>query len=285
MNQDIGIFHNADVDGLCCGAIMRYKWPDIQLYGVDYYDKIDINQFKDKNVIIADFAFEPYEYMIELSKCAKSITWVDHHTTNINNYKSNPINGNVILDSDHSACYLLWKILFNSAIPVAVSYISLYDTWKHNDNNTILAFQSGLTSYDIDPINKSFHYIWIKLLHSDNILLDKITQEGINILRYKDVQSESLVKKFAYNTKFEGFTALAMNTLSNSKVFKSHPDYLKVDMYITFYYCKSKWKISMYSGKVDVSEIAKKYNGGGHKGAAGFMCDSIPNHILESMNG
>ena len=35
------------------------------------------------------------------------------------------------------------------------------------------------------------------------------------------------------------------------------------------------WKYSMYSKTVDVSNIAKKYGGGGHKGAAGFNMDKL----------
>jgi nanoRNase/pAp phosphatase (c-di-AMP/oligoRNAs hydrolase) len=32
----------------------------------------------------------------------------------------------------------------------------------------------------------------------------------------------------------------------------------------------------MYSKVVDVSEIAKRYNGGGHKGASGFQSKELP---------
>ena len=37
-----------------------------------------------------------------------------------------------------------------------------------------------------------------------------------------------------------------------------------------------KWTVSLYSTSVDVSEIAKKYGGGGHKGASGFHCKELP---------
>lgn len=35
------------------------------------------------------------------------------------------------------------------------------------------------------------------------------------------------------------------------------------------------WTYSMYSKIVDVSNIAKKYGGGGHRGAAGFNLDKL----------
>ena len=38
------------------------------------------------------------------------------------------------------------------------------------------------------------------------------------------------------------------------------------------------WRVSLYTifDHIDVSEIAKKYGGGGHKNAAGFVCDNLP---------
>jgi nanoRNase/pAp phosphatase (c-di-AMP/oligoRNAs hydrolase) len=37
----------------------------------------------------------------------------------------------------------------------------------------------------------------------------------------------------------------------------------------------------LYSdARVDVSELAKKFDGGGHKGAGGFVCDEIPKEFL-----
>jgi nanoRNase/pAp phosphatase (c-di-AMP/oligoRNAs hydrolase) len=34
--------------------------------------------------------------------------------------------------------------------------------------------------------------------------------------------------------------------------------------------------VSLYSEKVDVSIIAKNHGGGGHAGAAGFICRDLP---------
>lgn len=66
----------------------------------------------------------------------------------------------------------------------------------------------------------------------------------------------------------------------NSKVFDSVYDPEKHHMMITFCRLKppaGKWTVSMYSTRddVDCGAIAKSF-GGGHKGAAGFQCDSLP---------
>ena len=68
---------------------------------------------------------------------------------------------------------------------------------------------------------------------------------------------------------------------TNSKLFDSVYDPDKHHMMVTFVRMKlpaEKWTVSMYSTREDVEcgEVAVKYGGGGHKGAAGFQCDKLP---------
>ena len=44
------------------------------------------------------------------------------------------------------------------------------------------------------------------------------------------------------------------------------------------YTADNKWYVSLYTSKedVDVSKVALSFGGGGHKGAAGFKCDTLP---------
>ena len=52
--------------------------------------------------------------------------------------------------------------------------------------------------------------------------------------------------------------------------FKQYP------LCLSFVYMGNKWTVGLYSETIDVSVIAKKYGGGGHTGAAGFVCDTLP---------
>ena len=54
-------------------------------------------------------------------------------------------------------------------------------------------------------------------------------------------------------------------------------------MMITFSTNGKQWRVSLYQDgrpDVDCSVIAKKYGGGGHKGAAGFECVTLPFKIV-----
>ena len=76
------------------------------------------------------------------------------------------------------------------------------------------------------------------------------------------------------------FKAIACNTIVlNSQFFESVYDPEKHDIMVA--YCQMKdgrWKVSLYSTKpeIDCGAIAKAFDGGGHKGAAGFVCDKLP---------
>ena len=64
--------------------------------------------------------------------------------------------------------------------------------------------------------------------------------------------------------------------LAGSDWFKSIDDG-SYDILMPFSYNgkSGNWSYSMYSKTTDVSVIAKKYGGGGHKGASGFTLDRL----------
>ena len=74
--------------------------------------------------------------------------------------------------------------------------------------------------------------------------------------------------------------AIACNTLVfNSQFFDGFYDPEKHDVMCA--YCQlatGKWKVSLYSTKpeIDCGAICKTFGGGGHKQAAGFVCDKLP---------
>ena len=76
------------------------------------------------------------------------------------------------------------------------------------------------------------------------------------------------------------FRLLACNTIVfNSQFFDGFYDPEKHDVMCA--YCQlasGKWKVSLYSTKpeIDCGAICKTFGGGGHVGAAGFICDRLP---------
>ena len=74
---------------------------------------------------------------------------------------------------------------------------------------------------------------------------------------------------------FDGFKAYGLILgVGNGVVFKD-VESSAFDLFISFSFDGTVWVVSLYSKTIDVSEIAKKHGGGGHKGAAGFCCSEL----------
>ncbi len=108
--------------------------------------------------------------------------------------------------------------------------------------------------------------------------LVSVINDGELVLKYEDMENEKKCKKAAFEIEFEGLRAICLNGGGfNSNVFKSVYDPEKHDLMMPFQFDGKGWTISLYSTKeeIDCSVIAKKYSGGGHKGASGFQTDDI----------
>jgi oligoribonuclease NrnB/cAMP/cGMP phosphodiesterase (DHH superfamily) len=289
------IYHSKDLDGHCCGGIIAWlQWMRcldkiknmpglvfIEFIGLDYGDEFDIEQLTDRNVIVLDFSIQPYSDFQRLFKIAKNVLWVDHHKSAIelwSNDPDQPSNVVAVLPGESekiAACELLWQHLCPSyAIPEAVFYISDYDCWRHSSPET-MPFQYGARELDLDPSQVSSRELWNRILTSPSTVTT-IIENGKIILSYQQKVNERTAKAACIAVRFHGKNWLAVNQYGvNSKFFDSvwHDTY---DGMLAFAFTQQGWKITLYSTTVDCSEIARENGGGGHAGAAGFLCDELP---------
>lgn len=268
------VFHSQDLDGHSSGAIILRKFPDYKLVPFDYKDKFPWDKFKSgEHVVMADVSL-PIDQMIELDKKC-FLTWIDHHKSIIDDAKKNGFDPEGIRDVDYSACELCWKYFFpDKKMPKSIHLLGRYDIWKWQNVQDCQEFQYGMQSYDINPNDKT----WDSLFEDDHEC-DKIIQEGKAILRYKVHMDSLACKSYAFDLEFEGLRCIAMNSsLRGSGQFTDKWKSGKYDAMIKFtMLADQRWEVSMYSErKVDVSKICKKYGGGGHPGAAGFIIDKLP---------
>ena len=205
-----------------------------------------------------------------------------------------------------AACELTWEY-FSSAsgqvagAPEAVRLLGRYDVWdaKNPDWPRIEAFQFGMRSIPgaMDPRDP----LWTSLLdpkpedNPDEIAVDDIENRGVAILSYRDQEARQLcadgcheetigLKAFVPARPDGGATRfyrlICLNTLQRgSWQFDSVWDPAKHDAMCVYGQLKDgRWRVSLYSTKADVDcgALAKSLGGGGHKGAAGFICDELP---------
>lgn len=272
----IGIYHSRDLDGFTSGALIKLKYPNAQMVGYDYGEKLDINPHNEI-IIMADVSLPMHE-MYDMAMCATSFVWIDHHVSAIKAYKEV---GNDfltdILEDGIAACEGTWKYLFRGQeMPLAVRLLGEYDTWRNGDKQRweteILPFQFGMrqhcNSVDSFPVE----------VFTNDSLVYEIIEQGKTILKYQAQVNLLQCKKASFETNFNGLRAICLNGGGfNSDVFKSVYDENKHDIMMPFQFNGFQWIISLYTTKdeVNCSEIAKANGGGGHKKAAGFQVRDI----------
>ena len=114
---------------------------------------------------------------------------------------------------------------------------------------------------------------WDRLIRDaeDAVKRKKYIEKGKAIQGYEQALIERIMED-AESVLFEGIKAMAVNTpVIISHTGNSIVHTMKVSMAILWRKNRDQIVVSLRSnGKVDVSKIAQKYGGGGHKAAAGF---------------
>lgn len=275
-------FHSADLDGHCSGAIVKMKYSNCEMIGIDYGDEFPWDSIpigSGETIFMVDFSLQPYSRMKRLAIQAGSLFWFDHHSTVIQEHEKAIKNGadyiSGIQRSGIGACALVWVYLFKKRpLPLFVKLLAEYDVWNHEDVWT-LPFQYGVKrEKNTLPDNQEF---WKSLFSLDNVR--DIVNVGEIILDYQDTQNRQYAEACTFETELDGLKCLAVNKmLTNSKIFDSVWDNRKYDAMIVFGWKKGLWKIGLYSDKenINLGMIAKARGGGGHKLAAGFETDQLP---------
>lgn len=272
-------YHSADFDGMCSGAIVKKRFPQCEMIGINYGQKFPWESIKKNEIVyMVDFGLQPFEDMIELNKISQ-LFWIDHHKTSVENstkynFKANSLHK---LKIGEAGCELTWDYMFpHKTMPLFVHLLGRYDVWDHENVENVLEFQYGMRIIlDTLPDNQQF---WNSLYNPK--IVESIIENGKLILQYEHVTNAKFCNTYAFDCVFCDMTCIAVNKgFTNSQVFDSVYDSTKHDMMLTFSYLPKikKWTVSLYSDKpnVDCSSIAKIFGGGGHKGAAGFQIDDI----------
>lgn len=273
-------FYHNDADGRCAGAIVRKyvqeNFPDTkQRYvEIDYaYQDIALSQVEEgETVYVVDFHFTA-EITTEMQKIASRIVVFDHHKTSAEVTAEYPESVECHCDpgSNYSGCELVWNHLFPvDSMPMAVRLIGDRDAWKWQYGKETARFNAGLKLYPHQPMDK----IWYELLDDEGNfdVITNIMVKGEICLRYRDAMCKEFRDFWGFEAEIEGYKCYVMNLILSGITTEMFAEKLEeYDVCVGMVYKNGTWKISLRSnGKVDVSELAKKFpGGGGHKTCAG----------------
>lgn len=292
------IYHSADFDGIFCREIAKLFIPDATLIGWNFGDKpLEIPTSKLYVLDLPVDAVFGFDYKVVGNQRGPQhpagLIWIDHHKSSIESHPTD-IAGYRI--DGVAACRLAWQWfkaeLDESTLPVIDDYINRnvqepysvrlageYDIWDKRDSNPDV-FQFGLRARELTNED------WADLLLYDSSVVEKLLDDGIAIQKYQRITDASVMKK-SFLVKWEGLTFLTLNTARcNSLTFaaKDTPE-TGHDALLGFCHNGKQWTVSMYHSNdrkdIDLSQIATKHGGGGHRGACGFTAKELPFNLIQ----
>jgi hypothetical protein len=282
----ICIYHSRDLDGWMSAAIVRLKYPDVELLGWSYGDPVPDweNVVDGHKVVMCDISF-PVDVMEHYLKY-NDLVWIDHHISAILAWQSiemfdidnklPKLKG--LRDAKFAACELTWEYYFpEEPMPEIVRLLGRYDCFGHkgtDEEQKVLEFQYGARSFISNP-NEAYREL-VDNIHCDHTDLH-IWSTGRGIYKYLCTEATQIYKK-KFEITLDGCRFACVNQERFNPI-NFGIDYHKdgYDGFACFWYENEQFIYSLYNdnGEVDCSVICKKRGGGGYKGAAGFRSKII----------
>jgi len=266
MKNIVVLYHN-DEDGFAGAWVAWKKFKNkAQYIQASYTNQTEAN-FNGKTVYMIDFCYNNKSKMEKILKNNKKVIVIDHH---ISQREPAKISSENIYSTKHSACVLAWNY-FNpkKPVPKLLSYIEDMDLWKFKMRFT----REIIASLDTYPLRFT---VWDKIVRDFQKAskIKKYVSEGRAIVKYQDTLIESLVEN-GIKIKIGGHKAVSVNSpILNSEIghfiWENYPNTVG----LIWNSKNGRVKVSLRSSKnIDVSKIAQKFGGGGHKQASGFSFD------------
>lgn len=215
---------------------------------------------------IFDFNF-PRPVIEEMKAKAKDLILVDHHIG------AERVLGDLeycYFDMTHSGCVLTWQLFHSEDVPTLLRYVEDRDLWKFELEQT-----ENYLAY-IDTIGFDF-LAWNEIYEHGVRHLERFSERGTHINRLKNIMVEDAMKK-ARLAVFDGHLMWVVNLSSRFLISKTC-NLLAAKKYgvaMAWWYDheKNETACSLRSIKesgIDVSKIAARFGGGGHKMSSGFV--------------
>lgn len=302
------IFTHNDLDGVGCGVIGKYYFPDAYVQYCSY-DNIDdtLLYFLSHNekilsemrIIISDIYYKQENSDItEMLRMTGELIICDHHATSawLNNvdFQHNSF-VNVIADSDVCGTKILFKILDNlyvmpdsTKILGFVENVNSWDIWQWvkqlPETNDVVKLKDAINHNMSFTLNGAVYFYGIENF------VNKVLMYFHNFIDFDDIVSEKLVEfntkqinsvtdyiktHYEYESEHYGkipYTIIKLNSPNISLASLLCKNAMEPDdKFLAIYIDEDKDAVSLRCNVegIDLSVIAKECEGGGHKDAAG----------------
>ncbi len=232
-----------------------------------------------KEVYVLDFSY-PKEVLLELEKNNRRLVVIDHH---ISAEEAVTAVKEHVFKSDHAASYLAWEYFTGSTVPPFIQMLEIIDLAKDKEGNEV-----DLITY---ILSKQYIFEAYRML-----LEDFSTEEGLVRIRaaghiqheYLLLIIEAIISKPDF-VVFEGYTVPCINmhlplnekSIALRMLYEKYPPFS-----IAYRFDNGLLKVSLRgNGEVDLTTLAAKYGGGGHKNSSGFVISaSLPLPFVKALS-
>lgn len=261
---DTLVLYDADPDGFgSAWAAWKYFGDSADYVEVMHGQELPLFAFSYERVYILDLSFKR-EDLVDLRNNISFLMVIDHHAS-----AKDMLNGLGIVPwpvrTDRSACTQAWRFFSpGTNIPMLLQYIEDRDLWlwkmRYSEAMNAMIFNT----------DKTFK-AWDELASAVYFEPEKLVRAGRNLLVYRDRLVDMIVENHFMYHGIPTVAAPVLHSEVGHKLLDMYPDAPYVQTY-TDNVPEGKRKYSMRSEdhREDVSVIAKKYGGGGHRNAAGY---------------
>lgn len=280
------IYHGNCADGFGAAWVVRRSLgaENIEFLSAQY--GMPAPDVTDRLVIIVDFSF-PLDTLREMARTARAVLVLDHHKTaaealgelkpaplNFHTWAEKPPALSAVFDMDRSGAGITWDFFFpHSQRPDLINHIEDRDLWRFKLEGTreILA---NLFSYTQD-----FH-VWDGLMEQP---ISAAIAAGVAINRKHQKDVADLVTSCKHRMVIAGHDVPVANL---PHIYASDAGHLMAqgEKFAACYQDSTDhryFSLRSNDAGIDVSEIAKRYGGGGHRNAAGFK---VPFEVAQEIN-
>lgn len=262
-NKIVVIYHANCADGFGGAWAAWKKFGKKADYVAAYHQTVPPADLKGKEVYSVDYVY-PKEITQQLIEDNDRVTAIDHH---ISAKETTKLTKNYSYALHNSGAVLSWKYFHpKKPVPLLLRYVEDGDLWKFK-----LPKAKEILDY-LDLFNFNFK-TWSKLARDleNSKTRRKMIERGSIVLQHEKKMIDRLATKNAEKVLFFGHKVYAVNSpnfvseLGNLFYTKLPP------IGIIWHKLPGRIVVSLRSnGKVDVSKLAAKFGGGGHRASASF---------------
>lgn len=258
--KKICIYHANCADGFGAATAVYMRQPSCEFYPAMHGSQPP--NVTDAQVVMVDYAY-PREVIINMARKAHSILIIDHHKSAALELIDLPRNVKTIFNMKKSGAVMAWEF-FHSQRPVPQLLIHIQDHDLHQftlDNTPHI--MASLFSYSYD------FKLWKTLINSNP---ENLVTEGRPIRRRMLNDTNEIIANAAYKTNIAGHIVPVVNVPYFYTDDAAHIMGKNSPFAACYWDTKDTRHFGLRSAPngLDVSLIAKKFGGGGHKHSAGF---------------